>query len=320
MNYTSRKYCFTCFKMDIDFNIVYNDYKEFIRFLVIGKETCPNTKKEHYQGYIQFFEPVRTPKLQWIIGNKCHCESQRGTDFQASNYCKKDNKYVSFGKPSKQGQRTDLEDLRRLINKGATHSKCYKEHFSSYTRYRHNLDKYRETILYEKAKKWRNVDVKILSGPTGCGKTSKYLYDDKGNYLEDVFNINCSELTDRCWFDGYEGQTTLILDEFRNDIKLGKLLSLLDGHICRLQIKGGVTYALWNKVIITTNLKKFEIFPNIRKDMIDPLWRRVKIFTDLYECPEVTKGNTDTLDTTYNIEKKYNLFPFGIIQGLDVIN
>ena len=293
MSKTSRKWCFTCFKMDTDFAQIFKEYHDIIRFLIIGQEICPKTKKQHWQGYIQMYDPCRLTKIQFIFEDKCHLESQRGNDFQASDYCKKDKKYISFGTPTKQGARTDLENLKKIINNNASHMECYNEHFSSYLKYRGYFDKYRECLTRERAKKFRNVEVEILSGPTRSGKTRKYLYNEDGSYNDSAFKINCNDLD---WFDGYEGQEILILDEFKNQVKLTKLLDLLDGHICRLSIKGCHTYALWTKVIITTNLKKKEIFPNITKDLIAPFWARVHKFIDLWpKCPEVTKGNTIAL-------------------------
>lgn len=295
-NLTSRKWVFTSFMMSLNWEEIYEDWSDLIRFIIIGTEICPKTKKEHFQGYVQFFEPCRMRKFQRMIGDNCHLESQRGNDFQASDYCKKDGKYITFGKPSTQGARNEMESLCKMIDDGKRHSECYKEHKMSYLRYRHHFDKYRENVMFEKAKKWRDVKVEILSGPTRCGKTRKYLYDHDGNYNNDVFLIHCSH-DDKLWFDGYEGQKILILDEFRNDIKLGFMLGLLEGHLQRLPIKGSHVYALWDKVVITTNLKKNEIFPNISSNLIAPFWSRVSEFVNMYECPEVTKGNTVALVT-----------------------
>lgn len=316
-NLTSRKWCFTCFKMDTNWEEIYNLYSDIIRFLIIGREICPKTNKEHWQGYIQMFEPCRMSKIQFMFEDKCHLESQRGTDFQASSYCEKEKNYLKFGKPTKQGARNDMEAVCKMIDNNRSHFDCYKEHKMTYLRYRGFFDKYRECILREKAKKYRKIDVKILSGPTRCGKTRKYLYDENNKYDDDVFKINCNELQ---WFDGYEGQKTIIFDEFKNQVKLTQFLDLLDGHICRLSVKGAHTYALWDKVIITTNLRKDKIFPNVETELIAPFWARVSEFVDLWpKCPEVNKGNTgpyssprnlDIFSKPLNIEPCKNMKPF----------
>lgn len=323
-NLTSRKWVFTSFKIDINWGDIFSEYSDIIRFLIVGKETCPKTKKMHWQGYFQFYEPQRMTKFQFIIEDKCHLESQRGTNFQASSYCMKDGVYQTYGLQSKQGARTDMEHLRKMIIDGSKHMDCYKEHFSSYLRYRSYFDKYRETFLKEQGKKFRNVEVEILSGPTRSGKTRKYLYTKDNKYNENVFKINCNNID---WFDGYQGEPILILDEFKNQIQLTKMLELLEGHICRLPIKGAHTYALWTKVVVTTNLKKSEIYPNVSSDLIAPFWARIKDFTSFWpikmkkltkkrkimnrflasptfhSCPEVTKGNTDALVWSFKLDR-----------------
>lgn len=301
-NKNSRKYVFTSFKMEINYSEIYENYKDIVRYLVVGKEVCPKTNKEHFQGYVQFFEPCRLTKFQSIIGDKCHMETQRGLDFQASLYCKKDGNFNEFGIHADQGYRNDLESLKLMINQNKSHIECYKEHFSSYLRYRNHFDKYREAVLKENAKIFRNIKVTILSGPTRCGKTRKYLYDKDNNFKNDVFKINCNNLN---WFDGYEGEKTIVFDEFKNQVKLTQFLDLLDGHLCRLSIKGAHTYALWTHAVVTTNLRKNKIYPNIEKDLIAPFWARVTDFVNFWEkCPEVTKGNTDFSRNLQIFEKK----------------
>lgn len=307
---TFRKFVFTCYKMDVPWKEIYEEYNDIIRFIIVGKEITPTTDKLHWQGYIQFYEPCRYTKFQFMIEEKCWMKHQKGSDFQASEYCKKDHQYLIYGEPTKQGARNDLESIKKMIDNNASHSDCYIEHFGTYLRYRNKFDKYRESIMMERAKKFRKVNVKILSGPTRCGKTRKYLYDDKGNYNNNVFLIHCSH-DDKLWFDGYEGQKTIIFDEFRNDIKLGLMLGLTEGHFCRLQIKGGHVYALWDKVIITTNLRKSEIYPNTCHNLIAPFWARVSEFVNMYpKCHEVREGNTKaslrSLNIFYQEETEYH--------------
>ena len=90
-------------------------------------------------------------------------------------------------------------------------------------------------------------------------------------------------------------------------------MELLEGHICRLSVKGAHSYALWDKVIITTNLKKSEIYPNISNNLIAPFWARIREFINLYnKCPEVTIGNTEAIVTERNLDLFYNNESTGI--------
>jgi len=51
------------------------------------------------------------------------------------------------------------------------------------------------------------------------------------------------------WFDGYEGQRTVILDDFRkNNMSFSLLLRLLDRYCITVPVKGG--YTCWNPLTI----------------------------------------------------------------------
>lgn len=56
------------------------------------------------------------------------------------------------------------------------------------------------------------------------------------------------------WFDGYDGQSVLIIDDFSGWIKYRFLLRLLDGYQVRLEVKGSHTWAAWTEVYITSNV------------------------------------------------------------------
>jgi len=45
-----------------------------------------------------------------------------------------------------------------------------------------------------------------------------------------------------------------VIDEYANQVKITRLLGILDGHLLRLNMKGTFGYANWDLVIITTNL------------------------------------------------------------------
>lgn len=65
--------------------------------LVIGREVCPETGKEHYQGYVRFAQVCR---FSWWKTNfpRVHAEERKGTEGQAADYCRKEGDVVvDFG-------------------------------------------------------------------------------------------------------------------------------------------------------------------------------------------------------------------------------
>ena len=61
------------------------------------------------------------------------------------------------------------------------------------------------------------------------------------------------------------------------------MLALLDGYQVRLNQKGTHSYANWNKVFITTNLKPDELHSEAKPAHRDALFRRITIVVNYWE-------------------------------------
>ncbi len=121
---------------------------------------------------------------------------------------------------------------------------------------------------------WRDVSVFYLWGPPGTGKT-RHVFDEHG--ADNVY-----KKIDGQWWDGYEDQDVVLLDDFysegnRGDITLAYLLQLLDGHPIRVNVRGSTRVARWTKVYITANLPFETLYPNQPRSKRAALLRR---------CPE----------------------------------
>jgi hypothetical protein len=224
----SRDWCWTSFDTNKELSVV----KENVRYICYGVERCETTGREHYQGFAIFNRTCRIPKAkQWIGGGDgVHCEPRRGTRDQARDYCRKDGKFWEWGV-------YDAMTKEMLFKQPIGYIK--ENHPEFFCRYHRGLEK-----LQPKGDKWRDVKVTVLWGETGVGKTKEAVNCDSWYKLDPPYN----------WFDGYEGETRLILDDYRTgSIPRGMLLNLLDGYRLRLETKGGHTWALWTEVYITTN-------------------------------------------------------------------
>lgn len=297
-----RKWFFTLWKMDINWEELKEDYSDIIRYLVVQKELTPTTNKEHWQGAIHMRNACRMNKIRRLFNLGKGADSgdirpQMGNNKQVRDYCLKARTSLGFqfefGKPSLQGIREDIEDIKKRIEKGENDYHISQDHFGQYAQKHKWFAKYRGLHLAEKSKKFRHLNVKFLSGPTACGKT-RYAYEKHD--INDIFKINCSDGLK--WFDGYEGQSVLILDEFKNQVPLTRLLDLLDGYQCRLEYKGGMTYAQWTTVYITSNLHEEEVYPSQTKTLVEPLWRRITECVNFWNNRnKVALGNTSTKAT-----------------------
>lgn len=279
----SRNYCFTDFQ-DTDYEKLYTEYKDIIRYICFGKEICPKTGKKHIQGWIQLVNPRRFGGIKKLLGPKVHIEACRGSEYDNDKYCTKDGKYKTFGKFKTQGMRTDLEAIKKNIDDGSSRSEIIADHFSTYCRYRNGINDYINIKEESKRSKFREVEVEYIHGDTGTGKTrygmAQCQYKITGDNLQ--------------WWDGYNGESSILIDEYDNNIPITKLLNILDGYKLRLPIKGGFTYANWTKVIITSNNDKSCLHPNAKPAHRKALFRRITRTIHFEKMARSAQGNTIT--------------------------
>ncbi len=270
----SRNYCFTDFEI-LDLLKIYMDNKSIIRGIGFGHEIAPTTKKPHLQGLIQFYNKKRLGGVKRIFGSKkIHVEPCYGSVKQNQKYCAKDNKYVMYGEFICQSHRSDLENIKKKLDEGGTLKEVADDHFGDYIRYHHGLQAYKKMCDKERTKKFRKIDVELVCGSTGTNKTRNTIEQNPN-----AFKITGKNLK---WWDGYEQEETLIIDEYSNDIGITEMLNILDGYQLRLEIKGSFTYANWTKVIITTNLHPCEIHSQAKAEHRSALNRRITTISDLY--------------------------------------
>lgn len=251
-----------------------------IRYAVFGEEICPETKKTHWQGYVEFYKPQRSNTAYKIFNNdkKIKVLQRRGTREQARDYCMKDNKYEIFGKWIKgQGHRTDLESIVAELEEGKKLSELMLEQPSLFCQYRNGLKDIASCVTKNKTKEFRELEVIFITGPTGCGKTR--LAMEQAEY-----RIQGTQLA---WWQDYDGEDIICIDEYNNDVNITEMLNLLDGYQLRLNVKGSHTYANWTKVFITSNLKVEELHSKCKIAHRDALFRRITTIKNLWpNCNE----------------------------------
>lgn len=208
-----------------------------VKYICWGVERCPDTDRLHYQGFVVFDRTHRIPSAKRVLGGggDAHLESREGTRKQAIDYCRKDGDFFEWGSC---GRRT-IED--RLRDRDSI-TIIKREEPLFYVRYYRGIEKLLSTP--HGGLNFRTVEVTWLYGKTGVGKTRQVMEMDSVYKLDPPYN----------WFDGYEGEDILLLDDYENDsIARGMLLNMLDGYRLRLPIKGSHTWAEWTKVFVTSN-------------------------------------------------------------------
>lgn len=291
VNMKCRDWCFTSFDvsnyekwMNEEFNL-----GSKCKYCVYQKEICPDSGKVHIQGYIEFKNTISMSNLKKILdSNELHVEKRKGKDFEARDYCMKEesgiegsiieiNEFVA----NAQGFRSDLVEIYKLLKEGKDDFFIQEMYPGTYMRYYKGINRMRANLWSRKCGSYRDVNVEVNIGEAGSGKT-RSVYDKYG--CENVYRLRKSN-NDNIWFDDYNGQKVLLIDDFYGWIKYSQLLELLDGYVLQLDCKGSHTYGIWEKVVITSNKNIDEWY---KQGLSKAIARRVNV-VNMFEAGSVDK-------------------------------
>lgn len=107
----AKNWCFTSYKESLQIQ------EDQCNYYIYGKETCPKTKRQHLQGYIQLINKKSLKQVKIIIGDQAaHLEVARGSPEESVAYCsKEDSNPTVFGNLVRQGQRSDLLKVKQMV-------------------------------------------------------------------------------------------------------------------------------------------------------------------------------------------------------------
>jgi len=199
-------------------------------YCIAGKEICPSTGAFHLQGYIQFKSQVRLSKIK-KLDNLSHWEKARGSYDENFTYCSKDKNYIEWGEPKKneQGKRNDLINLCDDIKKGKKKKDIIEDYTTLYVKNHNGIDKLLD--FYTKDRNEAPTFIWIF-GEAGVGK-SRYVVDTHEA-------VNVYEKPAGKWWDGYNHQDVIVMNDFDKDTyDFRELLKLCDRYAYSGQIKGG---------------------------------------------------------------------------------
>jgi len=234
-----RNCCFTDFLCVDRFN--YFDGRKNVKYGVVGLEICPNSGREHLQGYVEFDRSLTMATIKKLFNNPAlHVEKRKGTSVQAADYCKKDGKFVEVGTLSRPGTRNDISSIKKLIDEGAPDSKIAEADFGVWCKFNKSFALYRS--LLQPQRSWK-TEVRILWGEPGSGK-SRVAFEAGAAGVQFVNGF----------FIGYTNQPCVVFDDFTpEDFPFRLLLKLCDRYPMRVNVKGGDVE--WNPrcIFITSN-------------------------------------------------------------------
>lgn len=207
----------------------------------------------HLQGYVQFQKTVRFAAVKKMDGS-AHWELRGpySTHEQARAYCMKEETRVAGPwergtATNGAGQRNDLNAYRDAIKAGMTAKDVVNDDtlnplLAKYPRYRQAV----EMALGLDSRNWM-TEVHIEFGVTHSGKSHRARADHPGAFWLPPPREK------GVWWDGYHGQETVVIDEFKGWIAQHIFKRLADKYPFQVETKGGMVPFLAKKLIILSN-------------------------------------------------------------------
>lgn len=260
-----RNACFTINNPKMDRNDLMSSLfqTELVSYAVVGSE-IGESGTPHFQGYVEFKHQVDFSLVRTMLHNG-HIEARKGTAGQASLYCQKEGEWGEMGKISAQGDRSDIHAITDMVVEGKSTYEIASTYPAQFVRYHKGLLALRAALIQRRA---AVPEVNVYHGATGTGKSYR-----AREWLPNAYVWHPQQGT---WFDGYQGETEVILEEFRGQIPFGMLLSLLDRYCCKVQYKGGIVEFAAVKIAITSPVSPDKWYQCLEDgDRLDQLTRRI---------------------------------------------
>lgn len=277
---TSRAWTFTVWHEPIQTFEKYSaQHPEWAKAFVCQLEFAPTTDAIHIQGFVRLTTPKRLSGVKKLFHSTTHLEVAKGTDEENIVYCTDRTKKVlasyqplKFGTFEAQGKRTDLVDIYESGKAGTL--KLEPATLPTAARYPRFFEKC--LSLYRPG--LRDIKVSYIWGPTGTGKT-------RGVYeaYPDVYALFS---TSPEWWDGYDGQSVVLFDDFRGDLPCHRMLRLLDRYPIQVPVKGGSVALRATEIIITANIPPEDQYRKVDEPTREAWMRRLHIVTHLGPPPE----------------------------------
>ncbi len=80
------------------------------------------------------------------------------------------------------------------------------------------------------------------------------------------------------WWDYYNGEKTVIVDEFVGGFLLSDLLLWADRYECKGEVKGAMIQLAHTTTVILSNLPPWDLYPNVAPVRRRALYRRFKVY------------------------------------------
>lgn len=237
---------------------------------LIFQEEIGQSGTPHLQGYIYGRNGKSFDAWKRLISNRAHIEAARGSPDQNIDYCSKEDsripgtEVVRRGEPPAQGARGDLDQVYEMVRAGASEVDIADANPSAYIRYGQGI---RRAMLLHRQPRDFMPQILWFYGPTGTGKSRA---------ANELPGSKFFAPTDKFWFDGYDGQDVVIIDDYRRDYcPFHLLLKLLDRYPLQVPVKNGYANFRCRTIVITTPRSIRDTWEGRTEEQLRQLERRV---------------------------------------------
>lgn len=232
---------------------------------VTGQPELGETGYRHLQCCIAFSKKKSLQGVRGVFGDGIHCELSRSE--AAIAYCNKestrDGDAFEYGaRPFRRNDKRDWESIWTAAKSGNLESIPADVRVVSYRTIRAIASDFSTCLPIERY-------VTVLWGRTCTGK-SRRAWGEAG------IDAYAKDPRSKFW-DGYQAQRNVVIDEFRGGIDVSHLLRWFDRYPVRLEIKGSSRPSLVEKVWITSNVDPELWYPDLDPATLEALMRRFQI-------------------------------------------
>lgn len=228
------------------------------------EETGTESGYHHIQVLVVFKTGVRLSAVRRVFPG--HWESSRST--AANAYVWKedtrvpDTQFEVGALPIRRNEKKDWDAIRRQAQEGNLQAIPPDIYIRCYNSLRRISSDHAKCAPMERT-------CYVYWGRTGTGK-SRRAWDEAGMeaYAKDPQTK---------WWDGYQGEQHVVIDEFRGSISISHILRWLDRYPVRVECKGSSMPFVSSKIWITSNLDPRNWYPDIDAQTRDALIRRLNI-------------------------------------------
>jgi len=243
-----------------------------LKYQAWQEEVAPTTGKDHLQAYLIFNSPRTLTSVAREFWNS-HVDPRKGTHEQALAYVTKaesrkegGEQYIA-GDPPEPGKRNDIQACKKVIlETNSMRAVCMEA--TSYQ----GIRVAQAMLTFMRPPRRNDITVHWFWGPTGCSKSHTAEAEAESKYPDKWYRCNRNGK----WWDGYDGEPAVIIDDYRRDFcKFHELLQLLDKYSLRVEYKGGYRPILATEIWITAPKDPLAMWQGRTEEELDQLIRRI---------------------------------------------